>query len=291
MSDYEAYFIRHQKLDEIRERYTKKDEEEDDVDYFQKKRIQRDAMRERQREAELAYHKREADLRANIGYSTWAERKDEERQKKIQASRGFDLSKAEQELEKKKLERELRREDIRAMTQRHEEMAELKARWEMEDKARAIARAEEEVYRRGQEWSRRDSQLSAIRRERERYREERRLREEEHAVQEHIRAREWQMKQEQDAFDHREWAKVQERRKKKEDRAVIKAALGVDTHASDPYAEAMFRETERRRKNWDGYKRRLEDSEHQFEDLKKWYTNRSLDRAERTHRNARNTTF
>lgn len=40
MSDYEAYFQRHRKLEEIREKYTK-DDEEDDVDYFQKKRIQR----------------------------------------------------------------------------------------------------------------------------------------------------------------------------------------------------------------------------------------------------------
>lgn len=41
MSDYEAYAERHQKLEEIREKYFKKDEEEDDVDYFQKKRIER----------------------------------------------------------------------------------------------------------------------------------------------------------------------------------------------------------------------------------------------------------
>ncbi len=98
MSDYEAYFARHQKLEEIREKYTKKDEEEDDVDYFQKKRIQRynkfrlvltsrDAMRERQREAELAYLKREQELRSNIGFSAWAEQKDEERKKKIESNR------------------------------------------------------------------------------------------------------------------------------------------------------------------------------------------------------------
>lgn len=53
----------------------------------------------------------------------------------------------------------------------------------------------------------------------------------------------------------------------------------------------VFRETDRRRKNWEGYKRRLGESEQQFEDLKKWYTNRSLDRAERTHGVVRSTAF
>jgi hypothetical protein len=68
------------------------------VDYFQKKRIQRytvfrwfnahrDAMRERQREAELAYRNREQDLRNNIGFSAWSEQKDEERRKKIESNR------------------------------------------------------------------------------------------------------------------------------------------------------------------------------------------------------------
>jgi hypothetical protein len=49
-------------------------------------------------------------------------------------------------------------------------------------------------------------------------------------VKEHLRERNWQVKQEQEAFDVQQWAKVQERRKKQTDRAVIKAALNVDPH-------------------------------------------------------------
>lgn len=47
----------------------------------------RDAMRERQREAELAYHNREKDLRSALGYSVWADKKDDELRKKIEANR------------------------------------------------------------------------------------------------------------------------------------------------------------------------------------------------------------
>lgn len=43
-------------------------------------------------------------------------------------------------------------------------MASIKARWEMEDRARAIAQAEDENHQRGQEWRRREAKLDAIKR-------------------------------------------------------------------------------------------------------------------------------
>lgn len=43
-------------------------------------------------------------------------------------------------------------------------MAGIKARWEMDDKARAIARAEEENYRRSVEWHRREAKMDAVKR-------------------------------------------------------------------------------------------------------------------------------
>lgn len=49
--------------------------------------VARDAMRERQREAEKAYHGREKDLRSAIGYTAWADKKDEELKKKAESSR------------------------------------------------------------------------------------------------------------------------------------------------------------------------------------------------------------
>lgn len=84
-------------------------------------------MRERQREAELAYHNREKDLRSALGYSVWADKKDDELKKKIEANRcnttfqckanilAFDARKAEEEIQKRREERELRKEDRRAM--------------------------------------------------------------------------------------------------------------------------------------------------------------------------------
>jgi len=291
MSDYEAYSARQAKVSEILERVRKQDDEEDDVDYFQKKRIQRDAIRERQKEVERSFQKREKEQREQMGSSAWSDKKDEELKRKIEKNRQFDVNQAEEDLRKRREERELRREDRRALAKRQDEMRELKLKWELEDKARSVARAEEENYRRGQEWRRQESKLAAVKRERETFREERRLREEEKAVHHHIRDREWEIQQDQQAFDAKEWAKVQEKKKKKEDRAIIKAALGVDKHDTDPYAESVYRETERRKKNWDGYKRRLGESELQFDELKKWYTNRSLERAERTRRDATSTTL
>lgn len=43
-------------------------------------------------------------------------------------------------------------------------MANIKARWEMEDRARAIAQAEDENHQRGQEWRRRETKLEAMKR-------------------------------------------------------------------------------------------------------------------------------
>lgn len=116
-------------------------------------------------------------------------------------------------------------------------------------------------------------------------------------MQGHIREREWKMKQDQEALDAKEWAKKQEDRKKQQDRASRKAAIGgyesynsgltfcaLHSDQEDPYADMLFRETDRRRKNWEGHKRRLGASEQQYEEMKKWYAERDLDRLERSHR-------
>eukprot|EP01126_Amoeba_proteus_P024931 TRINITY_DN2498_c0_g1_i2.p1 TRINITY_DN2498_c0_g1~~TRINITY_DN2498_c0_g1_i2.p1 ORF type:complete len:251 (-),score=67.48 TRINITY_DN2498_c0_g1_i2:48-800(-) len=240
-------------------------------------------MRERQKEAEKMYHGREKQARDMIGYTAWSEKNEEERQKKSSKDKAFGLTKTEEDLQKLREERELRKEERRALTVRQDELFEMKKRWEEEDKRRSKARSEDENYRRDQEWSRRERQLGVLKRERQQWREDRSLREEERAVREHIRNRSWQMKQDQESFDVREWAKVQERRKGEKDRALIRAALShLPSDGADPYTEQLYRETERRKKNWDGYKKRLNDSEDQFDELKKWYTERSLERAERT---------
>lgn len=54
-------------------------------------------------------------------------------------------------------------------------------------------------------------------------------------MKEHIRERDWKLKQNQEALDVKEWARVQERRKTVQDRATIKAALGVNLHDSGKF--------------------------------------------------------
>lgn len=147
----------------------------------------RDALRERQREAEKAYHQREKELREAIGYTAWAEKKDLEVQKRVEANRRmlclclFSLFRVRCEAswrgnkEKKGGKRiEERRPQgngqgflffvLSYSPQREEEMAGIKARWEMDDRARAIARADEENYRRGVEWHRREARMEAVKR-------------------------------------------------------------------------------------------------------------------------------
>jgi len=183
-------------------------------------------------------------------------------------------------MEKRREERESRRDEIRSLTARSEELDEMKRKWQQEDIERSKARAEDEKYRREVQWARQDTRKDATRREREKYREERRIRDETLLVHQHVRDHEWDFQQKQEPVDVQQWAKVQEMRKHEHDRKLVKAALNVEVHAEDPYAETVFRETSRRKKNWDSYNKRLHEDENEMEKMKKWYTEKSFDRAD-----------
>jgi len=180
----------------------------------------------------------------------------------------------------KKAERNARKEEIRAISERSAELDDMKSKWLQEDIARSKARAEDEKYRREVQWARQQARNDATKREREKFREERRLREESKAVHKHVRDHEWNFQQEQESLDVQAWAKIQELRKREHDRRLVRAALNVEKPLEDPYAELTYRETNRRKKNWDSYQKRLHQDENEMEKMKQWYTDKSLDRTD-----------
>jgi len=281
MSEY-ALSERMRRVQEIKARLTgHEDENDDDIDYFKRTRIQKDAFEERRKDAILEHRQRDKEMRETLGYTAWAEMRNKERQDRAKNSERESNS-LKEETEERRLERAARREEIRAVSARSQEMVDIKKKWMEEDLKREKANADDERYRREVQWARQDAKKAAVRRERERYREERRLREDAQVVSHHVRDAEWEFQQNQEGVDNDEWTKAQEKRKKDYDRKLLKASLNVDSEDSGELTQAdlLLRDSTRRTKNWDHRQRRVYQDETEMEKMKKWYTEKSLDRAD-----------
>jgi len=222
MSEY-ALSERMRRVQEIRARLTgHEDENDDDIDYFQRTRIQKDAFNDRRKEAIIEHRQRDKELRETLGYATWAEMRNRERQDRVK-NIDRESNALKEEMEERRLERAARREEIRAVSARSQEMVDMKKKWMEEDLKRAKANTDDERYRREVQWARQDANKAAVRRERERYREERRLREDGQVVSRHVRDSEWEFRQNQEGVDNDEWTKAQEKRKKDYERKLLKS--------------------------------------------------------------------
>jgi len=185
------------------------------------------------------------------------------------------------EIERRRQERELRKDDVKEFTEKNSEIEEMKKRWAAQDALRAKHDAEDLAYDREKKWARQVATNEAIRRDRERYREERAARVEENATRKNVRENKWNYDQAKEPLDKDNWQESIVSKKKEMDRALSRATdpLPRGRDEDDPYTYLAFLET-KTKTDARAHRRRIKEAEVQNEEMRRWYVERNLERTD-----------
>jgi len=173
---------------------------------------------------------------------------------------------------------------------RQEEYNKMRQKWREDDERKSRERAADERKERENVWARADLNRKLLAREKEEARKELEQREEQRAYENDIREKRWQAQQERDYSTEQDLDRIlslQRREKMRFAKRNEFAPTGVSVSRSDFKdldSNSRFRETYRAKGHTSARLKRIKGDEESMDNLKRWYNNRDLDRAERNHR-------
>jgi len=176
---------------------------------------------------------------------------------------------------------------------RQEEYEKMRQGWRQEDERRHRERAEDEKKERENAWSRADVIRKILIREKEEAGKELQKREEQRAYEKEQRENKWKMQQERDFSTEQDLDRILEKNRREKTRLMHRNDFAPTSDYisrsdfRDLEANSRFRETSRTKGHTSSMYKRIKTNEESLDDLKRWYSNRDLDRSERHHRTIR----
>jgi len=169
----------------------------------------------------------------------------------------------------------------------------MRQRWRQEDERRHRERAEDEKRERENAWSRADVNRKILNREKEEAGKELQKREDQRAYEKELRENKWKMQQERDFSVEQDLERILEKNRREKTRRMQRNDFAPTSDYisrsdfRDLESNSRFRETFRSKGHTSSMYKRIKTEEESLDDLKRWYSNRDLDRSERHHRTIR----
>jgi len=262
------------------------------VEDFRAQRIKSDQERDRELKRIRDQNKYEKKERERMGASAWYDYRDEQLKNELKEKKKekedaydpyYDIN----------LRNEVRKERLQERAEslhRHEEYEKMRQRWHEEDERRHREKAEDEKKDRENAWSRSDVNRKILNREKEEAQKELEKRDEQRAFDKELRENKWKIQQERDFSIEYDLDRIllSQRREKTRRMNRNDFAPSSDNISRSDFrdleANSRIRETFRSQGHTTSRLRRIKGDEEGMDDLKRWYKNMDLDRAERHHR-------